>query len=321
MTIRHTRKIVAYLGIVFLILLSARTQAQSVLPAASRKSSSIPTLAMMWGTLSRLRWRCVALSWRFSASPRLLEILRHAPSFWTGCSVSLGGRIFQWPWAYRLMQPTSLLSGDMLRGHFSRASPPEAVDFMAEQIRRYPGQITLIAIGPLINVGALIDKDPETFGELRRVLLMGGAIYRGYGDFEYLPAHGPQPEWNILNDISSARKLLASGVPLYVMPFDSTQVQLDEVKRAILFRSGTPLTGALTLLYHEWGAQTPTLYGVMTVAYILDTKICPVQPMRIRGDDKGCTLVESGAANAQVCLHSDSDSFFRLCMELAAAPQ
>ena len=36
-TIRHTRKIVAYLGIGFLILLSARTQAQSVLPAASEK--------------------------------------------------------------------------------------------------------------------------------------------------------------------------------------------------------------------------------------------------------------------------------------------
>ena len=195
------------------------------------------------------------------------------------------------------------------------------MDFIAEQIRRYPGQITLIAIGPLMNVGALIDKDPETFRKLRRVVLMGGSIYRGYGDFEYLPARGPQPEWNILNDISSARKLFASGVPLYVMPLDSTQVQLDEVKRAILFRSGTPLTDALTLLYHEWGAQTPTLYDVMTVAYILDTKICPVQPMRIRVDDKGSTLVESGTANAQVCLHSDSDSFFRLYMGRVATPQ
>ena len=204
-------------------------------------------------------------------------------------------------------------------GHFARSSHPGAVDFIAEQIRHYPGQITLIAIGPLMNVGALIDKEPETFRKLRRVVLMGGSIYRGYGDFEYLPAHGPQPEWNILNDISSARKLFASGVPLYVMPLDSTQVQLDEVKRAILFRSGTPLTDALTLLYHEWGAQTPTLYDVMTVAYILDTKICPVKPLRIRVDDKGSTLVESGTANAQVCLHSDSDSFFLLYMGRIAA--
>jgi inosine-uridine nucleoside N-ribohydrolase len=206
-------------------------------------------------------------------------------------------------------------------GHFARASHPAAVDFMAEQILRYPGQISLIAIGPLMNVGALIDKDPEAFQKLRRVVLMGGSIYRGYGDFEYLPARGSQLEWNILNDVSSARKLFASGVPVYLMPLDSTQLQLDEVKRAILFRSGTPLTDALTLLYHEWGQQTPILYDVMTVAYLLDAKICPTQPMRLRVDDKGSTLVESGTANAQVCLHSDSDAFFRLYMGLVATPQ
>ncbi len=41
------------------------------------------------------------------------------------------------------------------------------------------------------------------------------------------------------------------------MPLDSTQLKFDEVKRAYLFRQATPLTDALTLLYHEWGQQTP----------------------------------------------------------------
>jgi inosine-uridine nucleoside N-ribohydrolase len=205
-------------------------------------------------------------------------------------------------------------------GHFARASHPQAVDFILQQIRRYPGQITLIAIGPLMNVGALIDKDPEIFRKLRRVVLMGGSVYRGYGDVGYFPSHGPQAEWNILNDIPSAQKLFASGVPLYVMPLDSTQVKLDEVKRGILFRSGTPLTDALTLLYHQWGQETPTLFDVMTVAYILDPKICPSQAMRIRIDDKGFTRAEPGTANAQVCLESDSDAFFRLYMSRVAVP-
>jgi purine nucleosidase len=176
--------------------------------------------------------------------------------------------------------------------HFARASHPKAVDFILEQIRRYPGQITLVAIGPLMNVGAVIEKDPETFRKLRQVVLMGGSIYRGYGDVGYFPPHGPQAEWNIVNDIPSAQKLFASGVPLYVMPLDSTQLKLDEVRRAILFQSGTPLTDALTLLYHEWGQETPTLFDVMTVAYILDPKLCPVQAMRIRVDDKGFTRPE-----------------------------
>jgi purine nucleosidase len=205
-------------------------------------------------------------------------------------------------------------------GKFARASNPGAVDFILEQIRRYPGQITLGAIGPLMNVGALIDKEPETFRKLRRVVLMGGSIYRGYGDMGYFPPHGPQAEWNIVNDIPSAQKLFAAGVPLYVMPLDSTQLKLDEVKRPILFQAGTPLTDALTLLYHQWGQETPTLFDVMTVAYILNPKLCPVRPMRIRVDDKGFTRPEAGTPNAQVCLDSDSEAFFHFYIGRVAAP-
>src|SRR5207248_9134465 len=38
-------------------------------------------------------------------------------------------------------------------GHFVRASHPAAVDFILDQIRRNPGEITLVSIGPLVNVG------------------------------------------------------------------------------------------------------------------------------------------------------------------------
>jgi len=205
-------------------------------------------------------------------------------------------------------------------GRSARTSHPKAVDFILDQIRRYPSEITLIAIGPLMNVGALIDKDPETFRKLRRVVLMGGSIEKRYGDLGYAPPRGPEPEWNIVNDIPSAQKLFASGVPIYMMPLDSTQLKLDEVKRSILFQAGTPLIDALTLLYHQWGQETPTLFDVMTVAYILEPDLCPVQPMRIRVDDKGFTRPESGAPNALVCLNSDSEAFFRLYIRRMLAP-
>ncbi len=205
-------------------------------------------------------------------------------------------------------------------GHFAKASHPQAVDFILDQIRLYPREITLIAIGPLMNVGALIDKDPETFRKLRRVVLMGGSIERRYGDLGYTPPRGPEPEWNIVNDIPSAQKLFASGVPIYMMPLDSTQLKLDEVKRSILFQAGTPLTDALTLLYHLWGQETPTLFDVMTVAYMLEPDLCPVKPMRIRVDDKGFTRIESGAPNTQVCLNSDSEAFFRFYLRRMLAP-
>jgi purine nucleosidase len=195
-------------------------------------------------------------------------------------------------------------------GRFAKASHADAAEFLLGQIRKYPGEITLIAIGPLMNVGKAIDKDPETFRKLKRVVAMGGSIERGYDDSPYSPSHAPDAEWNIVNDIPSAQKLFNAGVPIYLMPLDSTQLKLDEVKRAFLFKQGTAVTDQLTLLYHQWGQETPTLYDPMTLAYLLRPELCPVKAMRIRVDEKGFTRAEPGAPNAQVCLNSNPDSFF-----------
>ena len=203
--------------------------------------------------------------------------------------------------------------------HFALAPHGDAVEFLLEQVRHYPGQVTLIAIGPLMNVGAAIDRDPATFRKLKRVVIMGGSIRRGYGDLGYTAPVPPMAEWNIMNDIGSAQKLFASGVPLYVMPLDSTQLKLDEVKRDFLFSQGTPITDALTVLYHLWGQRTPTLFDPMTVAFVLKPELCPVQAMHIRVDEKGFTREEAGEANAQVCLESNPERFFRFVLPRLAA--
>jgi inosine-uridine nucleoside N-ribohydrolase len=202
--------------------------------------------------------------------------------------------------------------------HFAKASHGDAVEFLLEQIRKYPGEITLIAIGPLINVGAAIDKDAATFRKLKRVVLMGGSIRRGYGDLGYTAPVAAMPEWNILNDVASAQKLFAAGVPLFVMPLDSTQLKMDEVKRAFLFSQGTAVTDQLTVLYHLWGQETPTLFDPMTLVFALRPDLCPVQGMHIRVDEKGFTREEPGAANAQVCLASNAEDFFQFYLKRVA---
>ena len=196
-------------------------------------------------------------------------------------------------------------------GHFSKGSHGDATDFLLGQIRKYPGEITLIAIGPLMNVGAAIDKDAATFRKLKRVVIMGGAIRKGYGDSGYNEHVPPAPEWNILNDVASAQKLFASGVPLFVMPLDSTQLKLDEVKRAFLFTRGTAVTDQLAILYHLWAQETPTLFDPMAVAFALKPELCPVTALHIRVDEKGFTREEPGTPNAQVCLQSNPEDFFQ----------
>lgn len=203
---------------------------------------------------------------------------------------------------------------------------PEAVDFLLGEIRKHPGEITLIAIGPETNLGAAIDRDKETFRKLKRVVLMGGSVYRDYDGFAYptVPPK-PVPEWNILCDIEAAEKVFTSGVPLYVMPLDSTQIKLQELERARLFSRGTALTDALTVLYHQWAyvtrQETPTLFDAVAMGYAIHPELCPMKAMHLRVDAEGYTRVEEGEANAQVCLVSDSDAFLKFYMRRVAGTE
>jgi purine nucleosidase len=199
------------------------------------------------------------------------------------------------------------------------SSHRDAVDFLLVQIRKNPGEITLIAVAPLTNIGAAIDRDPETFKKLKRVVMMGGSIRRGYDDFGAIgTARPPDAEYNIAMDPAAAQKLMRSGVPIYMMPLDSTQLKFDEVKRAMLSTVSTPLTDSLQVLIAEWQRGThqvtPTMFDAVAAAYALESELCPMTPLHIDVDDKGFTREGTGTANANVCLDSDSDRFFQFFM-------
>jgi inosine-uridine nucleoside N-ribohydrolase len=203
-------------------------------------------------------------------------------------------------------------AGEPVPGH------PDAPGYLLREARRAPGEITLVAIGPLTNIGAAIDRDPEGFRKFRRVVLMGGSIRRGYGDLGYKPDRGPDAEYNIRSDVSAAQKLFSSGVPIFMMPLDSTQLLLDENKRTLLFSTGSKLTNALAALYFQWvrSTRTPTatLFDAMAVAYVANPELCAAEPLRIVVDGRGFTRPEPGAPNASVCLSSDSERFFHFLL-------
>jgi purine nucleosidase len=192
----------------------------------------------------------------------------------------------------------------------------EAVSFLLEQIQRYPGEITLIALGPLTNIGAAITRDPATFRKLKRVVIMGGSIYRGYGDLGYTSPHGPDAEYNIAMNRTAAQQLLCSGVPIFMMPLDSTQLKFDETKRALLASVSTPVTDTLQVLIAEWtratNQVTPTMFDAVAAAYAIDPTTCPTTPLHIEVDNKGFTRVTSGSPNANVCLEPKEEGFFKL---------
>jgi len=209
--------------------------------------------------------------------------------------------------------------GAFSQAAWARSEPdrphPGAVDFLLDQIRKYPGEITLVAIAPETNLAAALARDPVTFSKLKRIVLMGGSVHLGYDDRAPLLLNPPDPEYNIAMDIPSARAVFTSGIPLAVMPLDSTQIKFGEGPRQLLFTQATPLTDAITLLYQQWSAgtkqSTPTLFDAVAVAFAIDPKQCPVAPLHLEVDEQGYTRETPGTPNAQVCLHSESDSFLR----------
>src|SRR3954449_1278039 len=58
----------------------------------------------------------------------------------------------------------------------------DGVQFILGEIRKHPGEITITATGREGNLAAAIRQDAATFKKVKRVVLMGGSVYRGYGD-------------------------------------------------------------------------------------------------------------------------------------------
>jgi len=70
-----------------------------------------------------------------------------------------------------------------------------AADFIVEQVNATPGEITIVPIGALTNIGRLLTTHPGTKSKIKRIVLMGGAAWVGYNN-----QAPPSPEWNIRCD-------------------------------------------------------------------------------------------------------------------------
>lgn len=96
----------------------------------------------------------------------------------------------------------------------------DAARFIVEQSRLRPGEITLVAVGPLGNLALALALDPEVAQRVRQVVVMGGAIVE--------PGNvTPVAEANIFSDPHAAARVFAAAWPL-------TLVGLDATHRAVL---------------------------------------------------------------------------------------
>jgi purine nucleosidase len=186
------------------------------------------------------------------------------------------------------------------------------VEFLRQQINARPGEITLIAVGELTNVAALLESEPGIGKKLKSIALMGGSIRRGYA-----PGSKPEPEWNIKSNAKAAQVVFASGVPLLVAPLDSTSdLKLTPEWLVRIFSKGTPLNDALASLdfiwkrTNTWKADTPTLFDNLAVSLVATPTLVPLTPLHLVVEADGTTReVADRPPNAQVVLTAEPAAF------------
>lgn len=187
----------------------------------------------------------------------------------------------------------------------SAIKPEPAVDFLKQQIDKHPGQITIIAIGALTNIGDLVTAHPEVVAKIKRIVIMGGSVYTGYGTSTV-----PQVEWNIRCDPPAARAVFNCGAVITVAGLEATaMMQFEAEHQKRLFGIGTPTTDALAALTSLWGGGTPTQFDVMAVANALGHNFCQSEQMHIDVTDDGMTHKGEGKINASLLIKPDKEPF------------
>jgi purine nucleosidase len=97
----------------------------------------------------------------------------------------------------------------------SRPIAQHGCDFLIEKIMSDPGEITLVALGPLTNVAMAIRKEPRIVQAVKEAFIMGGAI-RHEGNTT------PLAEFNTYVDPHAAHIVYHSGMPITLTPLDVT---------------------------------------------------------------------------------------------------
>ena len=159
-------------------------------------------------------------------------------------------------------------------------------DFIIEQIMSRPGEVTLVAIGPLTNVALAIRKEPRIVQNVKEVFIMGGAIQHT-GNTTALA------EYNTFVDPHAAHIVFHSGMPMTLTPLDVTYQCIftpDDLKRLLKIDSpATKYIADSTRYYMEFHDEYQSIEGCvindpMTLALTFMPEICDYQTLVVDVD-------------------------------------
>ncbi len=200
-------------------------------------------------------------------------------------------------------------------------------DFLIEQVMSNPGEITLVAVGPLTNVALAIRKEPRFAKSLKELVIMGGAI-RHEGNTTALA------EFNTYVDPHATHIVFHAGIPTTLVPLDVTYqcvLMASDVERLMRIDSSIPkFIKAATDFYMEYhdawqGIKGCIINDPLALALTFAPELCDYEELPVDVDISGGVSMgktfadfynyQKKPANMRVALGVRARDFIELFLE------
>jgi inosine-uridine nucleoside N-ribohydrolase len=170
--------------------------------------------------------------------------------------------------------------------------PIDAAKFIIQTVMDAPGEITLVALGPLTNIATAMQLEPMLTTHLAEIVLMGGNAFCGGNA-------SPAAEANILNDPEAADIVFGADCPITMAGLDVTEQTLmtaDDLDRiSLLDNPRARHLSAIIPFYQGFyrarlGIEGIFVHDSSTISYLLAPELYTwvEYPIRIDIGDSVC---------------------------------
>ena len=218
-----------------------------------------------------------------------------------------------------------------------------AVELIRRIVRKNPGEITIVAVGPLTNIATLLKSDDSIATLIPAIVVMGGSLSGGNIT--------PAAEFNFYVDPEAARIVFDSGIPLTMVGLDVThKVLLREEHIRMLEAAQNPVSQAAGKIMRATfdrmrkgnDVTVIAMHDPLTVAHLIDPTILTLKDYYVQIETSGeltagesvgyshapvrsSPPIETGLSspndsaadfkpNCKVAMEVDADKFFRLLL-------